>query len=1031
MSIETSLASQLRKLKTPQTNVFIETRLKASFLYDPKDAFTIDKDTHFGIAVNSFHAICQIDPDIQQFEKVFFSLASKEVDRGMFKSHKAEEMNQHVRQFLFKVITPYFLISHTHKMLEWLIFKFQIHDYNTDDLILSVLPYHETKLFARVVQLCAKIRQPTNPWHWLLEIQNQGVPLSKLKLLRHCCSQLIIIRTLIDNLITLTKQHCNIPILFSFITSTLINLIERDPNENLVIIVLYYLTKGFKSSNLSFVTSSYMVFAHLSTKITLKDSKLEKLINKMCKYYSRSSLQPLIEKDFYLTLASVYKYQEITFMSDTTLATLDMNEMIELYKNIHFHHLMGSLLCKLINSCSNDEYHVETLKLLKSIEVNKSVIKNALLAISKISVDSDHLRKKLREIISTLERRYPLQFDAAIKEINVIDFHDLLASSMYARFDDTNANIWTALLHSNSKIRLLASIHIKKNMDAIVATENQVVHQMILSSLTNTWNESSPAVLIELLSCKKLYVKIVPKEDLIIYGKRLLIKCSEMLFKSSKSKNSEEYNNWLTVQKNCLELIQDLDISDENFLHLYGGYFLALDDTHLEVLNHLLQLSISSQGLHYHLKQDRKLSKYIADKNYGSIVDLVSSKIALNINSNSDYKLLDILSQPGVENFSQNIFCLCIIYHLLASAKDDRFNLAANKMIEIFSSLIKVAKISSQTESDVISLKNVIDSSRSKLINSSLTIGMVHFFLSCLIDLFTIKIEHDDWFWHRLESENHFLIKMFNFFCQQTVILNEPFSNTFKQLLASFLKQVELRCPTFISTQWGLNSKPFAQARSLSMGLAFVSNYSPTDIDIILLFVAFRSKSFAIRELAAHLVQHLAIKMKDKLLTTLANQSELLKNDENKISLILAEHDGQRTKEDKDWFKLIIGCLLRDDIPTSTQLNLVGLLNDYDLNRISEILTNLFIMTAVLSRGTKAVNNSLREWDTEVKLMNSVCHQLYTSIMLNVDELKRSGLNTNEIRNSYVHKKNQDYEGYFASHPLDMHVVKAPPVLFV
>jgi len=88
-------------------------------------------------------------------------------------------------------------------------------------------------------------------------------------------------------------------------------------------------------------------------------------------------------------------------------------------------------------------------------------------------------------------------------------------------------------------------------------------------------------------------------------------------------------------------------------------------------------------------------------------------------------------------------------------------------------------------------------------------------------------------------------------------------------------------------------------------------------------------------------------------------------------------------------------------------------------------------MTAVLSRGTKAVNNSLREWDTEVKLMNSVCHQLYTSIMLNVDELKRSGLNTNEIRNSYVHKKNQDYEGYFASHPLDMHVVKAPPVLFV
>jgi len=39
-----------------------------------------------------------------------------------------------------------------------------------DSLIACVLPYHETKVFVRVIQLL-KIEDPTHKWHWLHGLQ--------------------------------------------------------------------------------------------------------------------------------------------------------------------------------------------------------------------------------------------------------------------------------------------------------------------------------------------------------------------------------------------------------------------------------------------------------------------------------------------------------------------------------------------------------------------------------------------------------------------------------------------------------------------------------------------------------------------------------------------------------------------------------------------------------------------------------------------------------------------------------------------
>ena len=44
--------------------------------------------------------------------------------------------------------------------------RYHIHHFNRDDLLLCILPYHEMKIFVRVLQLL-KLDNPADKWNWL------------------------------------------------------------------------------------------------------------------------------------------------------------------------------------------------------------------------------------------------------------------------------------------------------------------------------------------------------------------------------------------------------------------------------------------------------------------------------------------------------------------------------------------------------------------------------------------------------------------------------------------------------------------------------------------------------------------------------------------------------------------------------------------------------------------------------------------------------------------------------------------------
>lgn len=63
-----------------------------------------------------------------------------------------KKLDAEIARFLL-LATPYFLLNACHKALEWLVFRYCIHQYNRDEFILLILPYHETRIFVRYVLL--------------------------------------------------------------------------------------------------------------------------------------------------------------------------------------------------------------------------------------------------------------------------------------------------------------------------------------------------------------------------------------------------------------------------------------------------------------------------------------------------------------------------------------------------------------------------------------------------------------------------------------------------------------------------------------------------------------------------------------------------------------------------------------------------------------------------------------------------------------------------------------------------------------
>jgi hypothetical protein len=332
----TSLSSQLKALVTPATSQFAQKKGRASFLYTYIEAAGIECDTHYAHCLSGLDTLERSYPELNlsEFRLSLFSESSKSFERGLRSKEENEILDSVIESFLLQVITPHFLQDSCHKVLEYLVYKYHINEYNTDALIMSVLPYHETNLFPKLLQTIPEMKSSTNKWKTILHsCQRRGVHLPKASLLQACRSNSWLLDHIKETARNIGKKYHRSNVFITFSASVFIGVLsltnsyplnskESSNNENILMSVLNYVEVGLKSQSQHFVIASYSVAAMMVCKHQLDDVIVATLLTKICRLFEKYSFRNDVQEHFVLLLAIIVDNQEVKEVPSEALDTI-------------------------------------------------------------------------------------------------------------------------------------------------------------------------------------------------------------------------------------------------------------------------------------------------------------------------------------------------------------------------------------------------------------------------------------------------------------------------------------------------------------------------------------------------------------------------------------------------------------------------------------------------------------------------------------------------------------------------------------
>lgn len=123
-----------------------------SYLFSPREADQHDLSSIHALAVNAFLRLKSIEPALSVYDGALFSEAAKATDRTLQNAEANQRLDEALNSFL-PLLGPYLLDSPTGKVIEWLVRRFRIHEFNVQAILALFLPYQESPHFAKMLSI--------------------------------------------------------------------------------------------------------------------------------------------------------------------------------------------------------------------------------------------------------------------------------------------------------------------------------------------------------------------------------------------------------------------------------------------------------------------------------------------------------------------------------------------------------------------------------------------------------------------------------------------------------------------------------------------------------------------------------------------------------------------------------------------------------------------------------------------------------------------------------------------------------------
>ncbi|KAF2621432.1 U3 small nucleolar RNA-associated protein 10 [Macroventuria anomochaeta] len=132
-----------------------------SLLFEAKVAGSQSFASLYLICHDGYRELCALDPRFRQFSNSLFSEQSTEEDRLQMTEAENRKLNTVLEAFI-TLVGPRLLLKPAQKALEWLVRRFKVHEHNTETLVFTYLPYHQTPQFVALLSIL-----PPQPRHAL------------------------------------------------------------------------------------------------------------------------------------------------------------------------------------------------------------------------------------------------------------------------------------------------------------------------------------------------------------------------------------------------------------------------------------------------------------------------------------------------------------------------------------------------------------------------------------------------------------------------------------------------------------------------------------------------------------------------------------------------------------------------------------------------------------------------------------------------------------------------------------------------
>ncbi|XP_053460282.1 HEAT repeat-containing protein 1 isoform X2 [Nycticebus coucang] len=635
----TSLAQQLQRLALPQSDPSLLSRDEvASLLFDPKEAATIDRDTAFAIGCTGLEELLGIDPSFEQFEAPLFSQLAKTLERSVQTKAVNKQLDENISLFLIH-LSPYFLLKPAQKCLEWLIRRFHIHLYNQDSLIACVLPYHETRIFVRVIQLL-KINNSKHKWFWLLPVKQSGVPLAKGTLITHCYKDL----GFMDFICSLVTKS----------------------------------VKGLKSSLPDYKAATYMIICQISVKVTMEDTFVNSLASQIIKTLTKT---PSLIKDGLGCLIVLLQRQKPESLGKKPFPHLcNVPDLITILYGISetydvsplLRYMLPHLVISIIHHVTGEETegmdgqiykrHLEAILTKIPLKNNLDHLLASLLFEEYISYSSQEeidpsqvtlLNEQFLPLIRLLENKYPSTLDVVLeehlKEITDLQkqehFHQFISLSTsggkYQFLADSDTSLMLSLNHPLAPVRLLAINHLKNIMKT---SKESIDESFIKEAVLTRLGDDNIDVVLSAVNAFEVFKQNFSSEETISY---LL----NLFQRAELSKNRD----WLKVLEIATDLLIKEEILSENdqlsnqvVVNLLP--FMVINNDDMESAEMKIAIYLSKSGicsLHPLLKGWEEALETIIKSTKSKIIGVANQKmihlLADNINSGDPSSMLKMV----------------------------------------------------------------------------------------------------------------------------------------------------------------------------------------------------------------------------------------------------------------------------------------------------------------------------------------------------------------------------------------------------